>query len=89
MADTVKGFKNRGTVEYATVNLSILEERFERGSEGTPEILLKMRILKNLKDGVKILARGEITKSLNIKANAFSASAKEKIESAGGKAEVI
>ncbi|HNU23975.1 MAG TPA: 50S ribosomal protein L15 [Mesotoga sp.] len=85
----VKGFKNRGTVEYATVNLSILEERFESGSEVTPEILLKMRILKNLKDGVKILARGEITKSLNIKANAFSASAKEKIESAGGKAEVI
>ena len=85
----IKGFKNRNAVEYATVNLSTLEERFEAGSEVTPEILLQKMILKNLKDGVKVLARGEITKSLNIKANAFSAAAKEKIESAGGKAEVV
>lgn len=85
----IKGFKNRNAVEYATVNLSTLEERFEAGSEVTPEILLQKKILKNLKDGVKVLARGEITKSLNIKANAFSATAKEKIESAGGKAEVV
>jgi large subunit ribosomal protein L15 len=85
----IKGFKNRNAVEYATVNLSTLEERFEAGSEVTPEILLQKKILKNLKDGVKVLARGEITKSLNIKANAFSAAAKEKIESAGGKAEVV
>ena len=85
----IKGFKNRNAVEYATVNLSTLEERFEAVSELTPEILLQKKILKNLKDGVKVLARGEITKSLNIKANAFSAAAKEKIESAGGKAEVV
>lgn len=85
----IKGFKNRNAVEYATVNISLLEERFESGSEVTPEVLVERRILKDLKGGVKILARGEITKSLNVKANAFSASAREKIESVGGKAEVI
>ncbi len=85
----IKGFRNRGSIEYATVNICTLEERFESGSEISPEILVQKNILKDLKDGVKILARGELTKSLIVRANAFSATAKEKIEAAGGKAEVI
>ncbi|WP_082128543.1 50S ribosomal protein L15 [Kosmotoga pacifica] len=85
----IKGFKNRNAKEYAIVNLSQLEERFEAGSEVTPEVLLQMNVIKNLKDGLKILGRGELTKALIVKAHAFSTSAKEKIEASGGKAEVI
>ena len=85
----IKGFKNRNAKEYVIVNLSQLEERFEAGSEITPEVLLQMKVIKNLKDGLKILGRGELTKALVVKAHAFSTSAKEKIEASGGKAEVI
>ncbi|BBE30915.1 50S ribosomal protein L15 [Tepiditoga spiralis] len=74
---------------FSEVNLSVLEEKFEANEEVTIEKLLERRIIKKVNDGVKILGNGELTKSLVVKANAFSASAKSKIEAAGGKAEVI
>ncbi|HAA82445.1 MAG TPA: 50S ribosomal protein L15, partial [Thermotoga naphthophila] len=71
------------------VNVKVLEERFEANEEVTPEKLIERKIIKDLRDGVKILGDGELTKPLVVKAHAFSKSAVEKIESAGGKAEVI
>lgn len=70
------------------VNLAELEERFESGADVNPETL-KAAGLARRKDPVKILARGEISKSLNVKAHGFSAAAKEKIEAAGGSCELI
>ena len=64
-------------------------DRFEDGAVVTVDSLVEAGIVKNPRDGVKILGNGELTKKLNVKANAFSASAKEKIEALGGKAEVI
>ena len=83
-----RGFKNRNSKEIVGINLSALE-RFEDGAEVSVEALIEAGIVKNPRDGVKILGNGELTKKLNVKANAFSASAKEKIEALGGKAEVI
>ena len=83
-----RGFKNRNTKEIVGINLSALE-RFEDGAEVSVKALIEAGIVKNPRDGVKILGNGELTKKLNVKANAFSASAKEKIEALGGKAEVI
>ena len=83
-----RGFKNRNTKNIVGINLSYLE-RFDNGAEVTVETLIESGIVKNPQDGVKILAGGELTKKLNVKANAFSASAKEKIEALGGTAEVI
>ena len=73
---------------YAVINVAALD-RFEDGAEVTVDTLLAEGIIKDTKDGVKILGNGEITKKLTVKANVFSASAKEKIEAAGGKTEVI
>ncbi|MBE5806991.1 MAG: 50S ribosomal protein L15 [Clostridiales bacterium] len=84
-----RGFTNKFRIEYATVNVSRLDEVFEDGAVVTPVELIQTGILKNVQDGVKILGDGEITKKLTVQANKFSASAKEKIEAAGGKAEVI
>ncbi|AAD36547.1 50S ribosomal protein L15 [Thermotoga maritima MSB8] len=84
-----RGFKNINKKVYAVVNVKVLEERFEANEEVTPEKLIERKIIKDLKDGVKILGDGELTKPLVVKAHAFSKSAVEKIESAGGKAEVI
>ena len=81
-----RGFKCRNSKEIVGINLSALE-RFEDGAEVSVEALIEAGIVKNPRDGVKILGNGELTKKL--KANAFSASAKEKIEALGGKAEVI
>jgi len=83
-----RGFTNRNTKEIVGINISRLEV-FEDGAEVTVASLKEAGIVKNAKDGVKILGNGELTKKLNVKANAFSASAKEKIEALGGKAEVI
>ncbi|MCR4716558.1 MAG: 50S ribosomal protein L15 [Lachnospiraceae bacterium] len=83
-----RGFTNRNTKEIIPVNVSKLEV-FDNGAEVTIETLKEAGIIKNEKDGIKILGNGELTKKLNVKANAFSASAKEKIEALGGKAEVI
>ena len=84
-----RGFHNRNTKEIVGINLEVLEERFEAGATVSVDTLIETGIVKNPKDGVKILGRGELTKKLNVQANAFSASAKEKIEALGGTAEVI
>ena len=83
-----RGFKNRNTKEIVSINMSKLEV-FEDGATVTIDAMKEIGIIKNPKDGVKILGSGELTKKLKVQANAFSASAKEKIESLGGKAEVI
>ena len=83
-----RGFKNRNTLEIIAINVSALEV-FENGATVSVDTLKEKGIIKNPKDGVKILGNGELTKKLTVQANAFSASAKEKIEALGGKAEVI
>ncbi len=83
-----RGFHNRNTKEIVAINLEVLE-RFEAGATVSVDTLIETGIVKNPRDGVKILGRGELTKKLNVQANAFSASAKEKIEALGGTAEVI
>ena len=82
------GFTNRNTLEIVGINVSALE-RFENGAEVTVETLVETGIVKNPRDGVKILGNGELTKKLNVKANAFSEGAKAKIEALGGTCEVI
>ena len=84
-----KGFKCPSHKDIVAINLDALNERFEDGATVDIEALIMSGLVKNPKDGVKILGNGDITKKLNVKANAFSASAKEKIEAAGGSAEVI
>ncbi|MGN0506452.1 MAG: 50S ribosomal protein L15 [Lachnospiraceae bacterium] len=83
-----RGFHNINTKEIVTINLDTLN-RFEDGAEVTVESLMDMGIVKNPRDGVKVLGNGELTKKLDVKLNAFSASAVEKIQALGGKAEVI
>ena len=83
-----RGFTNRNAKDIVGVNVSRLEA-FENGAEVTVEALVEAGIVRNPKDGVKILGNGELTKKLNVKANAFSAAAKEKIEAAGGSTEVV
>ncbi len=83
-----RGFKNRNSKEIIAINLSALN-KFEDGAEVTVESLMEIGIINNPKDGVKILGNGELTKKLNVKANAFSESAVEKIKALGGNAEVI
>ncbi len=83
-----RGFTNRNTKHIVVLNVSDLE-RFEAGTEVTVDVLRESGLVKNSFDGVKILGNGELTKKLDVKVNAFSASAKEKIEALGGKAEVI
>ncbi len=83
-----RGFTNRNTKNIVTLNVSDLE-RFEAGTEVTVDVLRESGLVKNSFDGVKIHGNGELTKKLDVKVNAFSASAKEKIEGLGGKAEVI
>ena len=83
-----RGFTNRNSKVIVGINLSALEV-FENGTTVTVETLIEKGIVKNPKDGVKILGNGELTKKLDVKADAFSASAKEKIEALGGTAEVM
>ena len=83
-----RGFTNRNSKTIVGINVSALE-RFENDTVVTVETLIEAGIVKNPRDGVKILGNGELTKKLTVKASAFSASAKEKIEAAGGKAEVV
>lgn len=83
-----RGFKCRNSKEIIGINLSALE-RFEDGATVSVETLIEAGIVKNPRDGVKILGNGELTKKLTVQVNAFSASAAEKIEALGGKAEVI
>ena len=83
-----RGFKCRNSKEIVGINLSALE-RFEDGATVTVETLMEAGVVKNPRDGVKILGSGELTKKLTVQVDAFSASAKEKIEALGGKAEVL
>lgn len=92
-----RGFKNRNSKEIVTISLSHLEQ-FEDGAVVTVDALIEKGMVNTKKirngyrrayDGVKVLGTGELTKKLTVQANAFSASAKEKIEAVGGKAEVI
>lgn len=83
-----RGFKNPNRKEYAIVNLSTLN-RFEEGTEVTPALLKNAGVVKNFKDGLKILGDGELTVKLHVKAHKFSKSAQEKITAVGGTAEVI
>ena len=83
-----RGFTNRNTKTIVGINVSALEV-FENDTVVTVDTLIEAGIVKNPRDGVKILGNGELTKKLTVQANAFSASAKEKIEALGGNAEVI
>ena len=83
-----RGFTNRNTKEIVAINVSALE-CFENGATVDVNALVEAGIVKNPRDGVKILGNGEFTKKLNVKADAFSQSAKEKIEALGGTAEVM
>ena len=83
-----RGFKNRNTLEIVAINVSRLEV-FDNGATVTVESLLEKGIISNAKDGVKILGNGELTKKLDVKVNAFSKAAQEKIEALGGTTEVV
>ena len=82
-----RGFNNIFAKEYVSINVDVLN-RFEDGAVVDAEAISNAGIVKNTRDGIKILGRGELNKKLTVVATAFSASAKEKIEAAGGKAEV-
>ncbi|WLR41999.1 50S ribosomal protein L15 [Bacillus carboniphilus] len=83
-----RGFTNINRKEYAIVNIETLN-RFNDGDEITPELLLEVGLVSKLNAGIKVLGNGKLEKKLSVKANKFSASAKEAIESAGGTTEVI
>jgi large subunit ribosomal protein L15 len=83
-----RGFHNPFRVEYAVINLDLLEGRFDAGTVVTPELLRERRIVRT-RQLVKILARGELAKQLTVRAHKFSGKAAEKIAAAGGAAEVI
>lgn len=83
-----RGFTNHFAKQYAVVNVETLD-RYDAGAVIDIDTLINDKVIKNRFDGLKILANGEITKALTVKAAVFSAQAKEKIEAAGGKAEVV
>ena len=83
-----RGFTNRNTKEIISINVSALE-KFDNGTVVTVETLLNEGVISKAADGVKILGNGELTKKLTVQVNAFSETAKAKIEAAGGTAEVI
>ena len=83
-----RGFNNKWATVYAEVNVRDLN-RFEAGTEVTPELLKEAGLAKQVKDGIKILGHGNLDKALTVKAHKFTKSAEEKINQAGGKAEVI
>ncbi|MFV0497055.1 MAG: 50S ribosomal protein L15 [Candidatus Fimivivens sp.] len=82
-----RGFNNIFAKEYVSINVDVLN-RFEDGAVVDAQAISKAGIVKNTRDGIKILGRGELNRKLTVVATAFSATAKEKIEAAGGKAEV-
>ncbi|UTR16733.1 50S ribosomal protein L15 [Salipaludibacillus sp. LMS25] len=83
-----RGFKNPNRTEYAIVNLETLN-RFDEGTEVTPALLIETGVVKNEKDGIKVLGNGTLDRKLTVKAHKFSGSSKEAIEAAGGTIEVI
>lgn len=84
-----RGFHNPFRVAYAVVNLDTLSERFEDGTEVTPDLLRELRIVRESRALIKVLARGELSKRLTIKAHGFSRAAREAIAAAGGQVEVL
>jgi len=84
-----RGFNNHFAKEYAIINVCTLCERFNDGDTVDLAALLEKKIVRKPYDGLKVLGNGEMTKKLTVKAAVFSASAKEKIEAAGGKTEVV
>lgn len=84
----IRGFKNFNRKEFAPVNLAALD-KFDDGAEITEAVLREAGLVKGRFDGVKILGNGELTKKVSVKASAFSAAAKEKIEAAGGSCETV
>ncbi len=84
-----RGFNNIFAKEIAIVNVAVLEEKFESGAVIDAEALLASGLVKKQLDGIKVLGFGELTKKFTVKANAFSAEAKAKIEAAGGTAEIV
>ena len=86
----IRGFNNaQFETKFATINLSDLDKFFKDGDVVTPEVLKERKIIKKELSGIKVLANGELTKKLTVKANRFSTKAVTKIEEAGGKTEVI
>lgn len=83
-----RGFTNYTRIEYATINVEQLN-KFENGTEVTAELLHQAGLVKNMKDGLKVLGEGNLEKKLTVKADKFSKSAVAAIEKAGGKAEVL
>lgn len=83
-----RGFTNIFAKEFAIINLSDLA-RFEAGTVVTPELLLEQKVIRDLKDGLKVLGDGELASALTVKAHKFSKSALDKLAAAGGSAEVI
>lgn len=79
-----KGFRNPKKLEYAVVNVGVLEEKFSSSDEVTVDAVIKKGLIGDPKDGLKILGFGELKKTLRVTAHAFSKSAEEKIKSAGG-----
>jgi large subunit ribosomal protein L15 len=84
-----RGFHNPFRVEYAVVNLDVLAERFDAGTVVTPELLRERGLIHGERQPIKILARGDMSKNLTVRAHKFSGKAAEKIAAAGGAAEVI
>ena len=84
-----RGFNNIFAKEIVTVNVSDLEKRFNDGDVVDAEALIKVGLIKKAKDGVKVLGNGDLTKKLTVKVNAYSKTAKEKIEAVGGSAEEV
>ena len=84
----MRGFNNKWRVEYQPINLSTLE-RFAEGTAVTPESLRAAGVLSHLREPVKVLARGDLTRKLDVSAHAFSATARERIEALGGTATVL
>ncbi len=85
---SLRGFNNKWRVEYQPINVAMLE-RFEAGTTITPETLLAAGLLRHLRQPVKVLGDGELSRSLKVSAHRFSESAKAKIEAAGGAATLI
>jgi len=86
-----KGARNIGIFRrsYAEINVGRLEERFDAGAEITPDVLLERRLIRKLDDGLRVLGDGQLRKALTVRAHHFTAAARQKIEAAGGTAEVI
>ena len=84
-----RGFTNIFKKEYVVLNVEALEAKFEPGATVDTQALVTSGLVSNLRDGIRILGRGDITKALNVKAKGFSKTAEEKIKAAGGSIEVI